>query len=156
MKTKNEELIISILIPLAVGILASLLTGNAMQMFERVSKPPLSPPGWVFPVVWTILYVLMGIASYLIYRQGGDDPEVMRALKTYALQLVFNFFWSFFFFKGEWYWFSFLWLVVLWLLILSAYDQFRRINETAAYLLIPYLAWVAFAGYLNLGIAVLN
>lgn len=156
MKIKKDELAISILIPLAVGAVSSFLTRSSMMVFQSLNKPPLSPPGWLFPVVWTVLYILMGIASYIIYRQGEEKIEVKEALRIYAVQLVFNFFWSIFFFRFEWYLFSFLWLVVLWMLILVMILRFWKISPTAAYMLLPYLIWVTFAGYLNLGIYMLN
>lgn len=156
MRIKKGELAVSIAIPVAVGAIASFLTRDAMADFERLNQPPLSPPGWLFPVVWLILYVLMGIASYLVYRQGTEKMSVRQALAVYALQLFFNFFWTIFFFGFEWYLFSFLWLVVLWVLILCTIVRFRKLDETAAALLIPYLVWVTFAGYLNLGIYLLN
>lgn len=156
MKIKKDELIISILIPLAVGAVSAALTSNAMMAFQMVTKPPLSPPGWLFPIVWTLLYTLMGIASYRVYQKGVDVPEVQDALGTYFLQLIVNFFWSIFFFSLEWYLFSFIWLLVLWILILRMILQFKKIDSTAAYLMIPYLLWVTFAGYLNLGIYLLN
>ena len=156
MKMKKEGLVISILIPLAVGALSALLSGGAMMMFGDVQKPPLSPPAWLFPVVWTILYLLMGISSYIVYVQGVEKPETAGGLRIYALQLVFNFFWSIFFFRLEWYFFSFLWLIALWILILLMIIRFQKISNVAAVLQIPYLVWVTFAGYLNLGIALLN
>ena len=156
MNIKKEELIISILIPLAVGSISALLTRNSMMTFADLNKPPLSPPGWLFPVVWFILYVLMGIASYLIYRQGTEKLEVRHALLVYAVQLLFNFFWSIIFFNLEWYLFAFLWLVALWLLILITIFRFAKLSAPAAYLMIPYLLWVTFAGYLNFGIYLLN
>ena len=156
MKTKKGVLAICILIPLAVGALSSLLTKDSMAEFELLNKPLLSPPGWLFPVVWTILFVLMGIASYLIYRQGTEDPQVRQALVIYGIQLLFNFFWPIFFFRFGWYLFSFFWLVILWVLILVMISKFRKIDETAAKLLVPYLLWVTFAGYLNLGVFLLN
>ena len=98
-RIKWDQLIISILIPIAVGAVSGLLTRDSMMMFNTVKKPPLSPPGWLFPVVWTILYILMGIASYLIYQYGTEAEEVSLALTTYAVQLFFNFFWSIFFLR---------------------------------------------------------
>ncbi len=156
MKEKKGVLAICILIPLAVGALASLLTRDSMAEFELLNKPPLSPPGWLFPVVWTILFVLMGIASYLIYQQGTEKVKVRQALVIYGVQLLFNFFWPIFFFRFGWYLFSFLWLMILWVLILVMISKFRKIDETAAKLLVPYLLWVTFAGYLNLGVFLLN
>ena len=156
MKTKKDELIISILIPLAVGAVSAYLSSDVMAMFQNMRQPPLSPPGWLFPVVWTILYTLMGISSYIIYRQEAEPTVKKRALWIYAAQLIVNFFWSIFFFRLEWYWFSFFWLILLWILILAMILQFQKINKTAAYLQIPYLIWVTFAGYLNLSAALLN
>ena len=156
MKEKKGVLAICILIPLAVGALASLLTRDSMAEFELLNKPPLSPPGWLFPVVWTILFVLMGIASYLIYQQGTEKVKVRQALVIYGVQLLFNFFWPIFFFRFGWYLFSFLWLMILWVLILVMISKFRKIDETAAKLLVPYLLWVTFAGYLNLGVFLLK
>ena len=119
-------------------------------------QPPLSPPGWLFPVVWTVLYVLMGIASYLVSVSDAPHEEKARALWTYGIQLAFNFLWPIAFFNLKWYLFAFLWLVILWILILITALRFGRIRKPAGYLLVPYLLWVAFAGYLNLGIYLLN
>ncbi len=140
-------------IPLAVGGLSALLTQNSMETFRLVNKPVLAPPGWVFPVAWTILYILMGIASYLVLTSGKPNDA---ALTVYGIQLVFNFFWSIIFFNLEMYLFAFIWLVVLWLLIFKTAILFYQISKPAGYLMIPYLLWVAFAGYLNLSIYLLN
>jgi tryptophan-rich sensory protein len=152
MNIKKDEFAIAVLLPLAVGTVAGYLTRGAQMMFSIVDKPPLSPPGWLFPVVWTILYVLMGIASYIIYQQGKDREDVKEALTFYLVQLAFNFFWTIIFFNLEWYLFAFFWLIVLWGLILITILKFNKISRAAAYLMIPYLVWVTFAGYLNLGI----
>jgi tryptophan-rich sensory protein len=152
MNIKKDEFAIAVLLPLAVGTVAGYLTRGAQMMFSIVDKPPLSPPGWLFPVVWTILYVLMGIASYIIYQQGNDREDVKEALTFYLVQLAFNFFWTIIFFNLEWYLFAFFWLIVLWGLILITILKFNKISRAAAYLMIPYLVWVTFAGYLNLGI----
>lgn len=129
---------------------------NSMEAFEALNQPPLSPPGWLFPVVWTVLYVLMGIASYLVSVSDAPQEEKARALWTYGIQLAFNFLWPIAFFNLKWYLFAFLWLVILWILILITALRFGRIRKPAGYLLVPYLLWVAFAGYLNLGIYLLN
>ena len=154
MKINYKLLIICILIPLAVGGLSALLTGSNMELFDTLNKPPLSPPGWLFGVVWTILYVLMGVASYLVISSEGESVDL--ALKAYALQLFFNFFWSIWFFNLSLYTFSFVWLVFLWAAILATVILFYRNSRTAARLMLPYLLWVSFAGYLNLAIAILN
>lgn len=148
-----KKLITCIAIPLAVGGLSAFLTRNSMQTFERIHKPALAPPGWLFPVVWIILYILMGIASYLVLISGKQKKN---ALRVYGVQLLFNFFWSILFFNFEWYLFAFIWLVLLWLMILKTIDLFYQMSKPAGYLMLPYLLWVTFAGYLNLAIYFLN
>ena len=156
MQSKTKTFLFFTAIPLLVGAVAGLLTMGSMETFSRLNQPPLSPPGILFPIVWTILYTLMGIASYLVYTSGQQKEEINNALTVYFAQLIVNFFWSIFFFNLEWYTFSFFWLVFLWVLIIYTIRLFYSISHTAAYLLIPYLLWVTFAGYLNLGIAALN
>lgn len=150
-----KKLLVCVLIPLLVGGLSALITMGSMENFSSLNKPPLSPPGWLFPVVWTILFVLMGIASYIVLERGSF-AEARTALFFYGVQLFFNFFWSIFFFNFELYYFSFLWLLALWVLIIITAVLFFRISKPAGYLMIPYILWVTFAGYLNLGIAILN
>ncbi|MDO4812330.1 MAG: TspO/MBR family protein [Eubacteriales bacterium] len=154
MKIQWKRLLVSLAIPLGVGALAGILTKDSMMQFSLLNKPPLSPPGWLFPVVWTALFLLMGFASYLVSR--SDSARKRPALILYAIQLLVNFFWSIFFFNFEWYLFSFLWLALLWVLILLTIRAFWRISPVAGILLIPYLLWVTFAGYLNLAIYLLN
>lgn len=156
MKIKLKSLIICIIIPLAVGGLAALLTMGNMNLFDTITKPPLSPPGWLFPVVWTILYTLMGIASYLVYESNADIKIITKSLTVYAVQLFLNFFWSIFFFNMRAFLFSFIWLVLLLFAIIYCIYLFSQTNKNAAYLIIPYAVWVAFAGYLNLAIYILN
>ena len=156
LKINKKLLIICLVIPLAVGGIAALLTGGGMDTFETLNQPPLSPPGWLFPVVWTILYILMGIASYLVLTSGKPQESIQRALVLYGIQLAFNFLWPIFFFSLSAYLFAFIWLVALWLLILATTVSFYRLSDIAGYLMIPYLVWVTFAGYLNLGIYLLN
>lgn len=152
---KNKKaLIVSILIPLGVGGLSALLTTGNMDIYEKLEQPPLAPPSWLFPVVWTILYTLMGISSYLVWK--SDSLLRKSSLKIYAAQLAVNFCWTIIFFNLKAYLFAFFWLflllVLIWFMILS----FARINKRAAYLQVPYLLWTFFAGYLNLGIYLLN
>ena len=153
---KKGLLFKSIAIPLLVGVIASLLTGGGMEMFETLEKPPLSPSGWLFPIVWTILYTLMGISSYLILTSGAEQKKIDNAIRLYGYQLLVNFLWPTFFFNLEWYLFSFLWLVLLWILVFQMIRRFWEIDKRAALLNIPYLIWLTFAGYLNLGIWWLN
>lgn len=156
MKINWKILFICIAIPLITGGVAGFISRNSMNAFAALNKPPLSPPGLLFPIVWTILYLLMGIASYLILTSDAPQKDVGIALKLYFIQLFFNFLWPILFFQLELYFFAFIWLVVLWLLILATIISFSRISKPAAYLMVPYLLWVTFAGYLNLGIAILN
>ncbi|MBO5096863.1 MAG: tryptophan-rich sensory protein [Agathobacter sp.] len=156
MKINKRLLFICIAIPVIVGMVSALLTRNSMELFQSIDKPPLAPPGWLFPVVWTILYVLMGISSYLILQSGEEREEIRKTLTIYGYQLVANFLWPTFFFNFGWYFFSFLWLVLLWGLVLIMILRFKDINKLAAYMNIPYLVWLTFAGYLNLGIWILN
>lgn len=156
-KIQWKILFIAIAIPLAVGALSALLTRESMTTFDLLVKPPLSPPPWLFPVVWTILYTLMGAASCLVFvSEEASMEEIRQALSVYALQLFFNFFWSILFFHFEAYLLSFVWLCILLFLILLTALQFFRINKTSGYLLVPYIIWVTFAGYLNLTIYLLN
>lgn len=151
---KIKILLFSLLISLGVGGLSALLNMNSMDTYENIIKPILSPPPWVFPLVWTILFILMGISAYFIYQ--ANDVGSKKALGVYALQLIFNFVWSFIFFKGELYLFSFIWLIFLWIFILWMIILFYKIKPLASLLQIPYLLWVSFAGYLNLMIYLLN
>ena len=153
MKFQWKKLVVCLLLPLAVGGLAAFLTRNSMDLLAMVKKPPLSPPGWLFPVVWTILYLLMGFASYLVLV--AEKPG-RTAWKFYLAQLAFNFVWPILFFHLQMYLLSFVWLLLLWILILVTILWFTRSSRLAGYLLIPYLLWVTFAGYLNVGIYILN
>lgn len=155
MKMNWKPLLIALAIPLAVGGLAALLSGG-MADYKALEQPPLSPPGWVFPVVWTVLYLLMGYASYRVYTAGMSPALTKKALRFYAAQLALNFLWPIVFFGFEWYLAAFVILVALWILILLTLRLFTAIDETAGDLLIPYLLWVTFAGYLNLGVYLLN
>ncbi len=156
MKLKRRELLVCIAIPLAAGGVSAWLSREGMSAFEALNKPPLSPPGWLFPAVWTILFVLMGLASYLVLTSDQPRQTVRRALRLYGIQLGVNFFWPIFFFNLSLYLFSFLWLILLWILILAAIERFYQISQTAGYLMVPYFLWVTFAGYLNLGVYLLN
>lgn len=145
-----------IALPLLVGGLSSFLTRESMDVFMQLNKPPLSPPGWVFGVVWTILYTLMGISSYLVIQSGAEEEMINKALSVYVYQLIVNFLWPTFFFNLGWYLFAFLWLVLLWILVLIMIIRFYNVSRLAGLLQIPYLIWLTFAGYLNLGVWLLN
>lgn len=155
-KINIKLLILCLAIPLLIGGISGLISSGGMRAFEEAAKPPLTPSGIVFPIVWTILYALMGISSYMIVTSNAPQKETECAILLYAAQLFVNFLWSPFFFNLKLYFFSFAWLILLWVLILMMILRFYRIRPLAAYLQIPYLLWVTFAGYLNLGVAILN
>lgn len=156
MKIDVKKLIVALAIPLAVGGLSALISGSGMAAYGTYNQPPLSPPGWVFPVVWSILYLLMGYASYRVAVSETPKEEKRRALILYGAQLFLNFLWSLVFFGLEWRLTAFFILVALWVLIYLTMRKFSRIDERAGDLLLPYILWVTFAGYLNLGVYFLN
>ena len=147
------DMIISLLIPVAVGSISALIS-RIPGRYAGMQQPPFSPPAIVFPIVWTALYILMGISAYMISR--SEDARKSRALSVYALQLFFNFFWSILFFRFSWYLPAFFWLAAMIVLILIMIFRFFQIKPLAAYLQIPYLFWCLFAAYLNFGVYWLN
>lgn len=151
---KIRPYVFSIALAVGVGMLSGFLTRDGTQAFESIQKSPLTPPSVVFPIVWTILFALMGISAAMVYRSRSTVPG--RALLVYAIQLVVNFFWSIIFFNLHAYFFAFLWLVLLWILILLMINEFRKVSPKAALLQVPYLLWVTFAGYLNFMVWLLN
>ena len=155
MQINWKKPIIALAIPLGVGGLSALLSGG-MDTYKSLNQPPLSPPGFIFPIVWTVLYLLMGYASYRIWESGSPRAVKKNALTFYGIQLFLNFLWPLIFFGLQWYWVAFAVLVLLWAFIYLTMYQFGQIDDTAENLLIPYLLWVTFAGYLNLGVALLN
>ena len=139
-----------------VGILAGLLTRSGMQIYtEMVNKPPLTPPAIVFPIVWTILYALMGISAARIWLTP-ESAERNRGLTVFVAQLIVNFFWPLFFFNLQAYGFAALWLILLWVLVLYMILTFYKTDRLAAWLQVPYLLWLTFATYLNLGVWLMN
>ena len=150
-----KKLLIYLAIPLVAGGLATLLSGG-MDRYQVMNQPPLSPPGWIFPVVWTVLYLLMGYASYRITESDVPKEDRRKALIFYGIQLFLNFLWPIVFFGYQWYFAAFILLLVLWAFIYVTMYYFEQIDEPAELLLIPYLLWVTFRGYLNLGVALLN
>ena len=140
----------------AVGGLAGWLTRDGTQLYSQViTKPPLSPPSIVFPIVWVILFALMGIGAARVYLAPPSGLR-SRSLLLFLVQLAFNFFWSIIFFDLQWFGFALVWLVALWALIAAMVLVFYRVELLAARLQLPYLVWVAFAGYLNAGVWLLN
>lgn len=154
MKINYKKLAICIAIPLLVEAISHFFTKDAMEQYYKLNQPPLSPPQWLFPVVWTILYILMGISLYIVLEKG--QKSLYEARKIFYFKLFVNFMWSIFFFRFGWYLFSFFWLVFLWAMIILMIKKFREISKAAAWMNIPQLLWITFAGYLNLGIWWLN
>ena len=154
---KYKPYVVSILISLGVGALSAWVTRNSMNIYETINTPPLSPPAWLFPIVWTVLFILMGISSARVYIKGKEENiDVSSALKTYLWQLGANFIWSIIFFNRRAFLLAFLWIIALWWLIFTMIKEFKAIDPVAAKLQIPYLLWVTFAGYLNFMIWILN
>lgn len=151
---KYKAYIISILIALAVGGLSALLTRGNMNIYDDIITPPLSPPTWLFPIVWSILYILMGIGSATVYE--SPDERKGSALRIYALQLAVNFCWSLIFFNMRAFGFAAIWRALRISLVILMMCMFAKINKKAAYLQIPYLLWLLFALYLTIGIYAMN
>ncbi len=146
--------IISVAISLGIGGLSAFLTKDSMSLYSVINRPPLSPPSWLFPVAWSILYVLMGIAAAKIWCSNGKTLD--SALIFYGFQLVFNFCWPIIFFNFRAFGFAFFWLVAMLVLVGITTIKFYRINKVSGWLMLPYFAWVCFAGYLNYAIWQLN
>ena len=155
-KSTWKTYIFWILLTEAVGALSGWLTRAATKSYtDTIIQPPLSPPAIVFPIVWGILFALMGIGAARIYLSPASSAR-SRSLLLFFLQLLFNFFWSIIFFNFQAFGFALIWLVILWVLILLMILSFRKVDKLAAWLQIPYLLWVTFAAYLNFGVWLLN
>lgn len=140
----------------AVGALSGWLTRKGVKVYNAtIQQPTLSPPSMVFPIVWGIMFALMGIGAARIYLAPASKAR-SHSLLLFLVQLAFNFFWSIIFFNLQAFGVAFLWLIVLWILILLMILSFRKVDKPAAWLQIPYLLWVTFAAYLNLGVWLLN
>ncbi len=151
-----SDLLIFILSSELIGTLSGLFAGDSGGLYSAFEKPPLSPPGWVFPVVWTILYALMGISAYLIYTADSGNKTKRRALTLYWAQLAVNFSWSIVFFRFQALAASVAVIVVLIILVIAMIVSFFRIRRSAGLINIPYLLWLLFAAYLNIATAILN
>ncbi len=149
--------IVAIAIPLIIGILSAFITKDNMQIYSELNTPPLAPPAWLFPIVWTLLYVLMGVSCAMVFLDREKDFDSARCgLRYYALSLVLNFGWSIIFFNARAFLASFIWLLALLYTIIKTILCYHKVNRVAAYLQIPYALWVAFAGYLNAAIWLFN
>lgn len=151
---KYKYIILNIAISLGIGGLSAFFTMNSMDIYQNINRPKLAPPGYIFPIVWTILYVLMGISSYLIHRSNHKNKET--ALIIYYFQLLINFSWPIFFFNYQNFLLALAILFILNILVIILIKVTYSINHLASYLLIPYLIWVLFALYLNFWIFIHN
>ena len=157
MLKKIKPFIVSIVVALAVGGISAAVTSGSMEIYSKINRPPLSPPSILFPIVWTVLFTLMGISAALVYRFKDTKHDGVRtALIIYGINLAVNFIWSLIFFNMQAYLFAFIWILLLLAVIVAMIFFFKRISPLAAYLQIPYLLWVAFAAYLNFAIYLLN
>ena len=157
MKGKIKAYAVSILFTLAVGAVSAFLTRNNMDVYSNIQKPGAAPPGIVLPIVWTVLYILMGTGLANVIIKGREKGiYTMPAVYLYLLQLAVNFLWSLIFFNLQAFLFAFVWLLILWVLVGAMILKFHEISPFAAYINIPYFAWVTFAGYLNYMVYSLN
>lgn len=153
-KIRLTELFIFIFSTELAGVLSGIIAGNSFGLYSSFEKPPLSPPSWVFPFMWAILYAIMGASAYIVYFSDNDNRR--KNLAIYGIQLFFNFLWSIIFFRFQFFGFSALIIAVLIALVIYMIMQFKKSSKIAGYINIPYLIWLVFALYLNIGISVLN
>ncbi len=152
------KLIISIAIPLAAGGLSGFFTTSEIPgWYQTITKPSWNPPSWIFGPVWTTLYIMMGIALYLVWKNETVDAGIKRtAIILFAIQMVLNFFWSLIFFKQHQIGWAFAEIIAMWIFIVLTIFAFAKVNIAAAWLLVPYICWVSFASILNYTIWKLN
>jgi len=151
------QVAVAIVIANAAGLIGAIATSSAVtQWYPTITRPSFAPPNWIFGPVWTLLFIMMGIASYLVWRKGTYNKNVSVALKLYGLQLVLNVAWSVIFFGLRNPGWAFVEIIALWLSIAATIVYFGRVSKTAAYLLVPYIAWVSFAAILNYTIWAIN
>ena len=151
LKIDFKRLAVNILVPLILGAIVGFLSGS-FNGYKEINMPSFAPPGILFPIVWSILYILMGVSKYILQDSGISH----KALSLYNLQLIVNLLWSFIFFTFKWYLVAFLWIILLILLVILMIKEFLKISKSAAYLQIPYLLWIIFAAVLNFAVYLLN
>ena len=149
-----KSLLLSLFIALFGGGVVGILTMGSQGVYKSLKLPSFSPPSFIFPIVWSILYVLMAVSSYMVYESGSKIKK--RALFVYGLQLLLNFIWPIIFFNTKMYWLAFFLLAFLLILVLAMIYLFYKVRPLVAYLQIPYVLWLLFAGYLNFMVAALN
>ena len=152
------SLFVSLAIPLAVGILSALITKDNMSIYNEIKTPPLAPPAILFPIAWSILYILMGVSSFIVYKNTNSENEqyAKEGLIYYAISLVFNFLWSILFFNARVFSIAVVCLMILLFFIVKSLLSYYKVKPIAAYLQITYITWVAFAAYLNIAISIIN
>lgn len=151
------KLVISVAIPLLAGVTSGFFTASGVgTWYQTIQKPSWNPPGWIFGPVWTTLYILMGIALYLVWKSDAATAVKKTAILLFAIQLLLNFFWSFIFFNQHQVGWALVEIMVMWVFILLTIFAFASVNKTAAWLLVPYISWVSFAFLLNYTIWKLN
>lgn len=151
------KLVISIALPLGIGAVAGMFTASEISgWYQTINKPSWQPPNWVFGPVWTVLYVMMGVAFYLVWITDSQPGRKRMAITLWIVQLVFNFFWSFIFFKQHQIDWALAEILLLWFFILLTILAFSRISPVAAWLMVPYISWVSFASLLTYTIYQLN
>ncbi|AKN30811.1 TspO [Clostridium carboxidivorans P7] len=150
------SLIVSIIIAEGIGILSAILGMSNSKTYMNFNKPSFSPPSWVFPIVWTILFFLIATAAYRIWMRGKQGENIKKAIELYAVQLMLNFLWTIIFFRFRLYGIAFFELLILLVAILITTFEFDKIDKISAYLMIPYILWVSFAAVLNYTIWMLN
>jgi len=159
-KINWKRLIIALVLPQLAGFIGSLFTSRGIPTwYARLNRPSFAPPNWLFAPVWTLLFVLMGIAFYLIWQKSVEQSQKKlknQAIKLFLIQLVFNTLWSIIFFGQQLLFLAFVEIIILWVLIMLTILKFKKIKPLAGYLMIPYLLWVSFASILNLAFALLN
>lgn len=155
-KIRVVPLILAVCLPLLVGCFSAFLTADDMKLYDTMNKPPLAPPGWLFPIVWTILYAAMGVASYLVFASYYGPLRKWIALKFYFTQLAMNMFWPILFFTYGRYLLSFVWLLVMWVEILICAIKFYKINKAAGFMMCGVFLWTTFAAYLNLAYYIMS
>lgn len=151
-----KVLLTQLAISLGAAGLSAWITQGAFEKYKTLARPPLAPPGVVFPFVWAVMYLLMGASAYLVRTADAYDPSRRNAFWLYYAQLLVNFLWPVFFFRLEWRLFALFWLLALVVLLTMTLYAFRRVRPAAGWLLMPYMLWSYFALYLNLAIVLLN
>ena len=153
----SAKLIVSIIIPVAIGATAGFFTATGVDSwYQTINKPSWNPPSWIFAPVWTILYIMMGIALFLVWKSNNNEALKKRAMILFFVQLVLNFFWSFIFFDQQQPGWALVEIIAMGVAILLTIFAFAKVNKIAAWLLVPYISWVSFASILNYTIWQLN